>query len=189
MARDRGYGNVTIDKKSYKELRKSLEKLHKVSEAECYRAVVETGMGILNQAKLNLKGKHVITSRLMNSIYLKQGWKRNAIERKMPSNYSWTGGSGDRDLNVVLSRLEIAVGTNVEYAGDVEFGTKPHVIEAKNGKSLSFKKDGKNVFAKKVNHPGTKGVYFLTNAAKNAAQLANDAIARAARRIEEATAI
>ena len=35
-------------------------------------------------------------------------------------------------------------------------GTKAHVIEAKPGKVLVFKVNGKTVFAKKVHHPGTQ---------------------------------
>jgi len=50
------------------------------------------------------------------------------------------------------------VGTNVHYAPHVEFGTAPHVIRVKNKKALS---DGKKMFGKKVNHPGTKAQPFL----------------------------
>ena len=49
------------------------------------------------------------------------------------------------------------VGTKIEYAPHVEFGTVPHVILPKNAKALRFKgKGGKYVFAKRVNHPGTE---------------------------------
>lgn len=43
----------------------------------------------------------------------------------------------------------------------IEFDTKPHLIKAKNKKCLYF--NGK--FVKSVNHPGTKGKRFLTQAA------------------------
>lgn len=42
----------------------------------------------------------------------------------------------------------------------VENDTKPHVIEAKPGKVLAFKVNGKTVFTKRVNHPGTKAQPF-----------------------------
>lgn len=53
------------------------------------------------------------------------------------------------------------VGTNsgtVPYAAIHEFGgrTKPHVIMPKNKQALKFIKGGKTIFAKKVNHPGSK---------------------------------
>jgi len=56
------------------------------------------------------------------------------------------------------------VGTNVEYAAAIEFGSRPHVIEAKNKKVLS---NGKKFFGKRVNHPGWSGDSFLYWAMKN----------------------
>lgn len=50
------------------------------------------------------------------------------------------------------------VGTHIHYAPHVEFGTAPHVIRVKNKKALS---NGKIIFGKKVNHPGTKAQPFL----------------------------
>ena len=51
-----------------------------------------------------------------------------------------------------------SIGSNVVYAGIHEFGgqTKPHRIEAKNGKSLHFFIGGKEIFARVVDHPGSK---------------------------------
>jgi phage gpG-like protein len=48
--------------------------------------------------------------------------------------------------------------TNLEYARINEYGgvTKPHVIRPRNGKALRFMMGGKAVFAKEVNHPGSK---------------------------------
>jgi hypothetical protein len=43
----------------------------------------------------------------------------------------------------------------------VEFGTPPHIIEAVNKKSLHWKKDGQDFFAKKVNHPGCRPQPFV----------------------------
>lgn len=54
------------------------------------------------------------------------------------------------------------VGTNVEYAPDVEFGTQPHVIEADDAEALRFEgSDGDIVYTKSVNHPGTPAQPFL----------------------------
>jgi phage gpG-like protein len=63
--------------------------------------------------------------------------------------------------NVVIDGNIARVGSNVEHAVYIELGTKPHVIEAKNKKTLAFKVGGKMVFAKKVNHPGTRPYPFL----------------------------
>jgi hypothetical protein len=57
-----------------------------------------------------------------------------------------------------------------DYAMYVEFGTPPHVIEAKNAKALHFKDgaiasslgfSGDDVFLKRVHHPGTAPNPFL----------------------------
>ena len=70
------------------------------------------------------------------------------------------------NLDIKNNGLSAEVAATAEYAADVEFGTKPHKITAKNGKALAFKKDGKTVFAKSVNHPGTKAQPFLFPAFK-----------------------
>lgn len=54
---------------------------------------------------------------------------------------------------------------NADYSADLEYGTKPHVIEPKTAKALHFKSDGQDVFAKRVNHPGTKPLAIMRNAA------------------------
>jgi HK97 gp10 family phage protein len=44
----------------------------------------------------------------------------------------------------------------VEYAAHVEYGTRPHVIMARNGGVLAFQVGGESRYAKSVKHPGTK---------------------------------
>lgn len=53
-----------------------------------------------------------------------------------------------------------------KHSAPVEFGTAPHVITPKNGKALRFVKNGKEIFVKKVNHPGTKPQPFMRLAAR-----------------------
>jgi len=48
-----------------------------------------------------------------------------------------------------------------EHGVYVEFGTAPHIIKAKNGEALKFKIGNKTVFAKQVNHPGTRPNPFI----------------------------
>jgi hypothetical protein len=50
------------------------------------------------------------------------------------------------------------VGTVIEYGPDIEWGTGPHIIRAKNAKVLT---DGKSFFGKEVNHPGTTAQPFM----------------------------
>lgn len=54
---------------------------------------------------------------------------------------------------------------NADYSAALEYGTKPHLIEPKSAKFLHFQKDGKDVFAKIVHHPGTKPLAIMRNAA------------------------
>ena len=56
--------------------------------------------------------------------------------------------------------LEIFI---VEYAIYVEFGRPPSVIKPKDKKALHWKNVGKDVFAKKVNHPGIRPNPFIRN--------------------------
>lgn len=64
--------------------------------------------------------------------------------------------------------LEGAVGVNPGgrgqsgYANYVTSGTRPHVILPKRGKALKFMIAGKAVFARRVNHPGTRPNPYLT---------------------------
>ena len=51
------------------------------------------------------------------------------------------------------------------HSAVLEYGSKPHVIEPKTAKALHFKSDGQDVFTKRVNHPGTKPLAIMRNAA------------------------
>ena len=54
---------------------------------------------------------------------------------------------------------------NADYSADIEYGTKPHIIQPKTASALHFQSDGQDVFTKKVNHPGTKPNPVMRNAA------------------------
>lgn len=60
--------------------------------------------------------------------------------------------------------LEAAVSAGAGYAVFVELGTRAHVIVPKYRKALRFPAAGGFVFARKVNHPGTRARYFIRNA-------------------------
>lgn len=59
-------------------------------------------------------------------------------------------------------------GKRINYATFVLFGTRPHLIKAKNRKALrfSYKNLDEFVYRKSVRHPGYKGDDFLHSAAK-----------------------
>src|SRR5262245_5841986 len=62
------------------------------------------------------------------------------------------------------------VEATASYAPFVEEGTRPHQIRPKRaGGVLRFKVGGRVVYARIVNHPGTKATHFLSNAVREAA--------------------
>ncbi len=71
------------------------------------------------------------------------------------------------DSKLLVSGPDVAMGemtAKAPYASHVEGGTEPHVILPKNGTFLRFVVGGRTVFARKVNHPGTKPHPFMGQA-------------------------
>ncbi|MCR8679240.1 MULTISPECIES: HK97 gp10 family phage protein [Campylobacter] len=101
----------------------------------------------------------------MNIIYKKFLFRvgtETANEAKTIAPYKT--GNLKKDIKVIsYSHKKVIVGNTklAPYAKFVHFGTKPHIIKAKNKKVLAAK--GK-IFGKKVNHPGTKASPYLKNA-------------------------
>lgn len=63
-------------------------------------------------------------------------------------------------------KLDISIGTNVNYAADVEYGTAPHVIRPVNRKALWWPGAAHPVAS--VNHPGTHAQPFMGPALEQA---------------------
>lgn len=85
----------------------------------------------------------------------------NYIKAEMESKAPVDTGRLRQSIVVKVFQDRVEIGPHTEYAAYVEFGTKPHVIEAKPGKTLVFVMHGQKVFAKKVNHPGTKAQPYV----------------------------
>lgn len=156
---------IEIDKVSFDNVMKQLDIVKENGGVSAYRAVVKVAFKIKSEAQLRLTGRgHIITSRLKNSIFVKT--KQPTLVANNQLTYSDnTGKSYKSDLSTVkVNDFEAAIGTNVEYAPAIEFGARPHVIEAKDKKVLS---NGKSIFGRRVNHPGFKGDSFLYWAFKN----------------------
>ncbi|WP_086282103.1 HK97-gp10 family putative phage morphogenesis protein [Campylobacter devanensis] len=102
----------------------------------------------------------------MNTIYKKFLFRVGSeIASVAKSIAPYKTGNIKRDIKVISYSHKKAVVGNTKlapYAKFVHFGTKPHIIKAKNKKVLAAK--GK-IFGKKVNHPGTKANPYLENAA------------------------
>lgn len=63
----------------------------------------------------------------------------------------------------------LRITNDAAYAGAIDGGARPHVITPKRGKFLRFiGRNGRTVFARRVNHPGNKPyrfLYYATDAA------------------------
>lgn len=66
-------------------------------------------------------------------------------------------------------RPQFTVGSDVEYAGFVNDGTRPHQIRPVNASVLRFRVGSRWVYARVVNHPGTRPRPFLDRALREVA--------------------
>jgi hypothetical protein len=64
---------------------------------------------------------------------------------------------------------ESEIYVRVRYAKFVIGGTRPHIIRARRAKALHFQMDGRDIFAKSVQHPGTRPNNFIGRAARTVA--------------------
>lgn len=89
----------------------------------------------------------------------------NHILAEMESRVPVKTGNLRTSLGIRVESNRVVIGPNerqAPYAGYVEFGTKPHEIKPKNPDGvLVFKINGTKVFAKKVNHPGTRAQPYV----------------------------
>jgi len=67
-------------------------------------------------------------------------------------------------------RPKVTVYSNVDYAGFVNDGTRPHIIRPRRAKALRFRVGGRIVYARVVNHPGTRARPFLDRALEEIAR-------------------
>ncbi len=157
--------SIEIDKASLNNLNKQFAALCTTIDKAAPRDIEKVLYKMKTEAQLRLTGRgHIVTSRLRNSIYVQMHGFDNFPDNS--KSYSANGKSYSSELKTVrLKENEGAVGTNVEYAAGIEFGFRPHVIEAKNAKVLGTPKTG--FFGKRVNHPGYKGDSYLYWALKN----------------------
>lgn len=66
-------------------------------------------------------------------------------------------------------RGRAVVGSDLEYARFVNDGTRPHVIRPRRAQVLRFQAGGRTVYARVVNHPGTRAQPFLDRALREVA--------------------
>jgi len=100
-------------------VRKQLEQTGKEIGKATKRAIDRTALAIESDAKKKLRDDgHIITNRLRASVH---------AELKSGKSFSYTdylGNSYDGSLGETIAADEAIVGTNVEYAPYIEFGSK-----------------------------------------------------------------
>ena len=81
-------------------------------------------------------------------------------KKNLSSNKSVVTGHLRRGITTDIKGLEATIHTsNIKYAPMVEYGTKAHIIKAKNKKALYWK--GASHPVKSVRHPGSKAKPYL----------------------------
>ena len=84
-------------------------------------------------------------------------------------------------FNLSGANPSFKVSTNVQYAEYVHDGTRPHVIRPRRKQALKFRVGGMTVFAKVVNHPGTRARPFFERALVEVARARGWAVRRVRR--------
>ena len=114
--------SIKVEKGSLANTKHRLEVLGKHYPEETFKAIVKTLFDIKTIAQRKIKAdKHIVTARLINSIFVKT--PKQKFARRMGNNgvYSdWLGHSFNADFNVNLGKFDGAVGTNVVYAKKIE---------------------------------------------------------------------
>lgn len=128
------------DKHSFNALIEDIGKKEEKDKEAIKKIVNDTTIKISNSARDYLKRSgHVVTGKLLNSIK----------EQCLFSNDDFIG----------------IVKAGASHAIFLEEGTRAHIIKPKKASCLRFYgKDGKPVFAKKVQHPGTDPSPFMQTA-------------------------
>ena len=106
--------------------------------------------------KLYEKNEALVRQTVKNSAFNIQ---KNAMSN-LTKNKSVATGHLRRGISTDIKGLGATIHTsNIKYAPGVEYGTRAHIIRAKNKKALYWK--GAKHPVKQVNHPGSKAKPFL----------------------------
>lgn len=117
------------------------------------------------QGAAQLKARIAATNRVFKPVLTE--WRDRAIADMRPQVPVRTGKTR-RSIHrgrVTLKKASV-VGSYVNYF--LSTGTKAHVIAPKRASVLAFERGGRTVFARKVNHPQTRGRRYRESAANEA---------------------
>lgn len=74
------------------------------------------------------------------------------------------------------AEVTFVTATGVKYAVFVEYGTKAHTITPNDADALNFEVGGSEVFAQRVEHPGTEPQPFMRTAAEETQRRIDEAV-------------
>ncbi|MEM2760499.1 MAG: hypothetical protein QXU32_06635 [Nitrososphaerales archaeon] len=83
----------------------------------------------------------------------------------------------------LVSGLSARISSVASYVMAVESGSRPHVIATKNARALHFIINGRDVFAKRVQHPGSRGRFFIARTAETVKRDSPSILARHLQRV------
>ena len=124
---------------------------------------------IFNMYRITINGLSNLTKNLGGVETASNAIFKNAMDQSLTAvtniakaNSPFKTGKLRRSIHPIMKNvLEGQVSTGTEYAKYVEEGTRPHVIVPKRAKVLAFKVGGSMVFARRVNHPGFAGRWYM----------------------------
>ena len=119
------------------------------------RAQLNRTMTNASRAELREASRQVVNrARILAPV--RTGRLRSSIRAEAPRFFSLRG--------------SVTVGSDLEYAAYVNDGTRPHIIRPRSKQVLRFNVGGRVVYARVVNHPGTRGTKFLDKALADVAR-------------------
>lgn len=101
-----------------------------------------------------------------NAVFL--ALNRTFVKEIIKATPTKTGETASSWELVKISPFNYALNNeNGDIVEILEYGSKAHKITPKNKKALRWVENGKERFAKKVNHPGTEARLFISKILKN----------------------
>jgi HK97 gp10 family phage protein len=92
------------------------------------------------------------------------GYTASQISKRAKTDAPYKTGFLKTSINYGKNEKNVFVRAEAKYAPYLEYGTKPHIIKAKN-KSVLYNVHTNTFFGKEVKHPGTKAQpFFYKNA-------------------------
>ena len=141
----------------------------------------------MTSVRIRIEGG-VADSLRRSSGWLRKNWRGAMIdacaivqtEARLKHNFTTRSGQLSRSISIDVASSglhgEVYLDeTMAEYGPAIHDGSKPHKIEPKTKKALSFESGGSLYARRSVQHPGTKPDPFLTEALENKqSEIANE---------------